>query len=237
MAEIYANVEYDKPFDSRGPFGNETGPRSSERRFHGAVVLCLGLLCVLLLAGLIGLSVHYHVSACGSAADVSAIKTNLTERLQASENKISSLTEDRDRLKARIAELTAEKTCPAGWMMFSSACYLLSAASGSWDEGRKDCRDRGADLVVIDSPAEQTFVVGLTRTNAWIGLSDRDVEGTWKWIDGTPLTFTRWGETQPDNGGGDPQYGEEDCAHIRPDTYWNDLSCETSMQWICEKTA
>ena len=35
-----------------------SGPRSSERRFHGAVVLCLGLLSVFLLAGLIGLGVH-----------------------------------------------------------------------------------------------------------------------------------------------------------------------------------
>lgn len=34
-----------------------SGPRSSERRFHGYVVLCLGLLSVSLLAGLIGLGV------------------------------------------------------------------------------------------------------------------------------------------------------------------------------------
>ncbi|KAL7385481.1 hypothetical protein ABVT39_022403 [Epinephelus coioides] len=210
MEEVYANVEYEEGVEFKGTPKKQTG----------------------------------HVSAYGSAPDLSMIKANLTESLNASYNKISSLTEERDQLKARITEMTEElkksvpkeKTCPAGWKMFSCACYLLSSGSGSWDEGREDCRGRGADLVVIDSPAEQEFLNEFTQT-AWIGLTDRDEEGTWKWIDGTPLTLSNWRKNQPDNGGGDPQWGEEDCAHIRPDSEWNDLSCETSLRWICEKTA
>ncbi|XP_074513902.1 C-type lectin domain family 4 member E-like isoform X5 [Sebastes fasciatus] len=218
-----------------------SGRRSSERRFHGAVVLCLGLLSVFLLAGLISLGVHY--------ADLSTIKANLTERLQASDNKLSSVSAERDLLNASLTEKTKEldklqslskekKTCPAGWTMFSSACYLLSGGTGSWDEGREDCRNRGAHLVMIDSVKEQTFLFGFTKKRTWIGLNDKDVEGTWKWIDGTPLTLMNWAETQPDNGGGDPKFGKEDCAHIIPDiTRWNDLSCESAMPWICEKIA
>ena len=50
--------------------------------------------------------------------------------------------------------------------------------------------------------------------------------------------FRNWRTGQPDNGGGDPQWGEEDCAHIGPTTAeWNDLSCEKVMYWICEKKA
>ncbi|KAL7384606.1 hypothetical protein ABVT39_005361 [Epinephelus coioides] len=243
MEEVYANVEYEEGVEFKGTPKKQTGSEVS-KRFPGAVVLFLGLLSVLLLAGLIGLYVHYRVSAYGSAPDLSMIKANLTESLNASYNKISSLTEERDQLKARITEMTEElkksvpkeKTCPAGWRMFSCACYLLSSGSGSWDEARKDCRGRGADLVVIDSPAEQMFVVP-TGTPAWIGLTDRVEEGTWKWIDGTPLTLSNWVNDQPDNGGGDPRWGEEDCANIRPDKKWNDLSCEASLRWICEKTA
>ncbi|KAL7385049.1 hypothetical protein ABVT39_014388 [Epinephelus coioides] len=204
-----------------------------------------GLLSVLLLAGLTGVCVHYRVSAYGSAPDLSMIKANLTESLNASYNKISSLTEERDQLKARITEMTEElkklvskeKTCPAGWRMFSGACYLLSSVSGSWDKGREDCRGRGADLVVIDSFAEQIFLIEVTQENAWIGLTDRDEEGTWKWTDGTPLTLSNWEVNQPDNGGGDPQWGEEDCVNVLYGRKWNDLSCETLMRWICEKTA
>ncbi|XP_035860395.1 uncharacterized protein LOC116050441 isoform X4 [Sander lucioperca] len=77
MDDIYANVEHYKSVDPR-PSTNQTGPRSSERRFHGAVVLCLGLLSVFLLAGIICLGVH--------SAELSTIKANLTECLQASDN-------------------------------------------------------------------------------------------------------------------------------------------------------
>ncbi|XP_028446219.1 CD209 antigen-like protein E [Perca flavescens] len=272
MDDIYANIRYDKSVDLR-PSTNQTGPRSSERRFHGAVVLCLGLLSVFLLAGIISLGVHSadlstikanlteclqasddldrlkqnHVSLRGSAAELSSIKANLTERLQASENKSSSLSEERDRLNSSLTEMAKEldrlqqkKTCPAGWRMFSSSCYLLSAESGSWEKGRQDCRERGADLVVIESSEEQTFLSAFIKKDTWywIGLTDRDEEWTWKWVDGTPLTLKNWRTEQPDNGGGDPQWGEEDCVQVGPTTAeWNDQSCENVMYWICEKKA
>ncbi|KAF1382913.1 hypothetical protein PFLUV_G00148760 [Perca fluviatilis] len=143
------------------------------------------------------------------------------------------MTKELDRLKQK-------KMCPAGWRMFSSSFYLLSAEKGSWEKGRQDCRERGADLVVIESSEEQTFLSEFIKKDTlyWIGLTDRDEEGTWKWVDGTPLTLKNWRTEQPDNGLGDPQWGEEDCAHIGPYTAeWNDMSCEKVMYWICEKKA
>uniref|UniRef100_A0A4W6G2A6 C-type lectin domain-containing protein n=1 Tax=Lates calcarifer TaxID=8187 RepID=A0A4W6G2A6_LATCA len=132
------------------------------------------------------------------------------------------------------------KKCPAGWMNFSYACYLLSTVSASWDRGRQDCRDRGADLVVRDSREEQEFISKIIiKQDTWIGLNDRDRENTWKWTDGTPLTLAYWMKGQPDNGGRDLRWGEEDCAHLQAHTKteenWNDLRCDASKQWICEK--
>uniref|UniRef100_A0A669CZG8 C-type lectin domain-containing protein n=2 Tax=Oreochromis TaxID=8139 RepID=A0A669CZG8_ORENI len=116
-------------------------------------------------------------------------------------------------------------------MHFNCSCYVRSQSSGSWDAARKDCRDRGADLVVIGSPEEQTFLSTISTRRVWLGLTDEKQEGTWKWVDGTPLTLSYWGSTQPDNG------GEEDCAHVYSgeDMSMNDLSCSTSLKWICEK--
>uniref|UniRef100_A0A4W6G0F4 C-type lectin domain-containing protein n=1 Tax=Lates calcarifer TaxID=8187 RepID=A0A4W6G0F4_LATCA len=134
-----------------------------------------------------------------------------------------------------------EKKCPAGWMNFSYACYLLSTVSASWDRGRQDCRDRGADLVVRDSREEQVEFISkiIIKQDTWIGLNDRDRENTWKWTDGTPLTLAYWMKGQPDNGGRDLRWGEEDCAHLQAHTKteenWNDLRCDASKQWICEK--
>uniref|UniRef100_A0A7N6BMH5 C-type lectin domain-containing protein n=1 Tax=Anabas testudineus TaxID=64144 RepID=A0A7N6BMH5_ANATE len=228
------------------PLTNQTGPESSVRRPYRAVVLCVVLLSVFLLAGLISLDVHYYNSVHAAAAELSIFKANLTELLQASDDKLSSLTEERNELKTNLSEINKElnrfqslcrqdKTCPAGWTKFGFSCYVLSTESGSWTIGREDCRTRGADLVVIDSDTEQTFVSKFTNVDTWIGLSDRGNEGSWKWVDETPLILNNWRKNQPDNGGGSSSTGDEDCAHIRSDSEWNDLPCEKSLQWICEK--
>ncbi|XP_054471828.1 CD209 antigen-like protein E [Anoplopoma fimbria] len=253
MEEIYVNAECEKSQVSSRPSRTHTGPSSSEIRSHRAVVLSLGLLSVFLLAGLVGLGVHYHDSVRGSAADLSTIKANLTERLRVMDDKLSSVSKERDQLNDNLTKVTKEmeklqlssqqkKTCPAGWILFSSSCYLLSEESASWDKSRQDCRDKGSDLVIVDTLEEQEFLTSIIRKSTWIGLSDRDSEGTWTWIDGTPLTDTEeyWG-SRPDNGGGDPQWGEEDCAEIvdgrKAKINWNDLRCDSDRDFICEKLA
>ncbi|XP_041857541.1 CD209 antigen-like protein C [Melanotaenia boesemani] len=240
MEEIYENVAFDK-HACPAPATDPRGSSSSKRRVYLAVILCLGVLSVCLLAGLIVLGVHHHISG-EMAADLFANQDHLSERLQASKDNLSSLTEERNQLKANLSQLTEEvnklkeKTCPAGWKMSSCSCYLLSKKSGSWDQGREDCRGRGADLVVIDNDEEQKFLSKFANGFYWIGLSDKETEGTWKWVDGTNLTLTNWDTNQPDNGGGDPQWGEEDCVELRPNrNTWNDRNCRASIWWICEK--
>ncbi|KAJ0005780.1 hypothetical protein NQD34_015674 [Periophthalmus magnuspinnatus] len=124
--------------------------------------------------------------------------------------------------------------------MFEWSCYLISNESKSWKQSQKDCRNRGTRLVAVDSTEEQAFLSGLIEehTMLWIGLADSIKEGTWRWVSGDPLTLSFWQTQQPDNGGGIWQFGEEDCAHITTGTNsennWNDLSCKTSLRWICE---
>ncbi|XP_014834878.1 PREDICTED: CD209 antigen-like protein E [Poecilia mexicana] len=101
------------------------------------------------------------------------------------------MTKERDQLNATLLQLSNEVTRLQGlsrWSMFRGSCYLLSATTGSWYEGRADCRKRGGDLVVIDDDDEQKFVATLTGWSAWIGLTDQDTEGSWKWVDGTSLS-------------------------------------------------
>ncbi|XP_030614166.1 CD209 antigen-like protein E isoform X2 [Archocentrus centrarchus] len=185
MEEIYINVDYVKP-DEKMPSTNCTDTRSSKRNFHSGVILSLGLLSTLMFIGLITLGVFYR--------DTFA---NLSEM----SNKLAATTEERDLLHANLTENTRElerlqnltklkKTCPAGWRKFSCSCYLLSERSDSWDAARKDCRDREADLVVIDSFEEQNFLKTITNEHTWIGLNDNEQEGQWKWVDGTPLILT-----------------------------------------------
>ncbi|XP_033481264.2 asialoglycoprotein receptor 2-like isoform X1 [Epinephelus lanceolatus] len=129
---------------------------------------------------------------------------------------------------------TEEEFCPEGWLMFGSSCYYISSQRGrSWDDSRQDCMQRGADLVIINSRQEQAFLTGFTAA-AWVGMTDREKEGTWIWVDGTPVDKDglNWAPGQPDDA-----FGGEDCGDIRTMTDFiglNDFNCSARSQWICE---
>ncbi|XP_029937117.1 CD209 antigen-like protein E [Myripristis murdjan] len=233
MEEIYVNAIHVEKGDSRTS-ASETGPRDSGRRFCRAALLGLGLLSVLLLAGLISLAVIYRDAVHGFAADLSILHANLTE----DRSLLSSMTKERDQLNASLIGMTEERDrlhalSTQRWIMFSYGCYLLSNERNSWETARQDCRDRGADLVVIDSLEEQIFLFTF-KTSVWIGLSDRDEQRTWTWVDGTPLTLSFWDYQQPNN------LKKEDCVQTltgKCENNWHDMRCSTVLPWICEKAA
>ncbi|XP_045578573.1 C-type lectin domain family 4 member E-like [Salmo salar] len=132
--------------------------------------------------------------------------------------------------------LRDEPHCQEGWRFFDSSLYFLSTEKKIW-ESRQDCLERVADLVMINSREEQTFLFNL-HMRAWIGLTDSVTDGTWKWVDDTSLTTGYWGTGQPDNGR--LFSWQEDCVEIytRQDDLvktWNDDICGTNHNWICEK--
>ncbi|KAK3100329.1 hypothetical protein FSP39_018182 [Pinctada imbricata] len=74
---------------------------------------------------------------------------------------------------------------------------------------------------------------------AWIGGSDFDIEGTWKWTNSNtifwssnnvpPGAYYTWYPNQPDNA-----WNNEDCLEIFGGK-WNDRSCTDKRRGICEK--
>lgn len=106
--------------------------------------------------------------------------------------------------------------------------HLLSASS--WSDAASVARSLGGFLVTIDDANEDQWIFDTfalnndTTRHLWIGLSDHQSEGDYRWHDGTPFTYRNWGDGQP--GSGD----DEDYVHITgtnmgsidPAT-WNDL--------------
>uniref|UniRef100_A0A8C7KSB3 C-type lectin domain family 4 member M-like n=1 Tax=Oncorhynchus kisutch TaxID=8019 RepID=A0A8C7KSB3_ONCKI len=228
------------------------------KRYSGAAAMCLGLLCVLLLAGIIGLFLYQRNQLTSSNTltkerdQVQSSGNNLTkerDQLQTSYNTLTkerdqlqtsynTLTKERDQLQKeteRLKQSIVEKVCPRGWKKLGSSCYYVSTEEKSWEESRQDCRDRGAHLVVIKSEDDPTFVNWLcgVKNYVWIGLTDSVTEGTWKWVDDTPLTTKYWNSGEP-NGG-----GAENCVYFyswSSDTgAWWDYDCSYQYRWICEK--
>uniref|UniRef100_A0A096MCD7 C-type lectin domain family 4 member M-like n=1 Tax=Poecilia formosa TaxID=48698 RepID=A0A096MCD7_POEFO len=111
--------------------------------------------------------------------------------------------------------------------------YYISSAVATWGESRNDCLKRGADLVIINSRDEQDFLTWYKK-RLWIGLTDAEKEGEWKWVDGTRLNTSYWGPDEPNSDLGE----NEDCGEMRffeSENNWNDVSCGIKNSWICER--
>ncbi|KAM9398472.1 uncharacterized protein ACWYII_031035 [Salvelinus alpinus] len=91
-------------------------PDSSGKRPFLVAAVYLGLLCVLLLAGIIGLSVYYNRAIKDSedkrnnlSQSLSLYKTNATVERDQLQTRYNNLTEERDQLQTRYNNLTGER--------------------------------------------------------------------------------------------------------------------------------
>jgi cysteine-rich repeat protein len=105
---------------------------------------------------------------------------------------------------------------------------FLLLAQTRWDTAEAQAVCLGGHLPTIDAAAENDWLydsfalLGGAGHGLWIGLSDAAQEGTWVWSSGAPLTYTHWGEGEPNDLG-----GGEDYAYILEPTdpragFWND---------------
>uniref|UniRef100_A0A287CW99 CD209 antigen-like protein C n=1 Tax=Ictidomys tridecemlineatus TaxID=43179 RepID=A0A287CW99_ICTTR len=135
------------------------------------------------------------------------------------------------------------RPCPWDWTFFQGHCYFFSKSQRNWNDSVTACQEVGAQLVIIKSAEEQNFLqlTSKNKGSTWMGLSDLNKEGTWLWVDGSPLFFPIcrrsegefmkfWNEGEPNS------HGEEDCAEFRGDG-WNDSRCDLEKFWICKKSA
>ncbi|KAL7841376.1 hypothetical protein SRHO_G00250670 [Serrasalmus rhombeus] len=178
-------------------------------------VLCLGVMCVLQATLNIALRLYL---------------TDLVNQIKATDR----LQEQGDELQKTPSEI--EKAKQQGWTFFNTSMYFISTGWKIWSESRQDCRQRGADLVSINNREEQDFIEVLRRgQKAWIGLTDSETERVWKWVDGSALTTTFWGDSEPNSNAGD-----EDCVvtGVGSDALknWADYPCYFQFVWICEKS-
>ncbi|XP_026215290.1 CD209 antigen-like isoform X1 [Anabas testudineus] len=207
----------------------------TETNLYRLVAAIFGLLCIIQVSFNIVFrltsdksTLHIEASYKNLSGEIDELKRKLTD-FDKTTVKIKTLIEERDQL---IDFFTA-KCFQNGWEYYGGSAYYISSVRKSWNESREDCLQKGADLMIINSREEQT----LTRQwqdNMWIGLTDKEKEGTWKWVDGTPLITSYWGINEPNSFGN----REEDCGEVRLHKFennWNDESCDVQRVWICEK--
>lgn len=108
--------------------------------------------------------------------------------------------------------------------------YFLTASPLSWTEAQAEAVAAGGNLVTINNAEEQKWlldVFGKTEV-FWIGFTDQEREGVWKWASGEEVTYTNWTPNEPNNAQsfGGLFFGGENYAVMNweQNGRWNDLS-------------
>ncbi|MFH1530683.1 MAG: LamG-like jellyroll fold domain-containing protein [Pseudomonadota bacterium] len=119
--------------------------------------------------------------------------------------------------------------------VFGGNCYKYFSGQFSWNGAQMNCGNwaTGGHLATITSGVENNFVKTLAASVSWIGASDGQNEGVWKWVTGEAWGWTGWTGSEPNNA------GNEDCAAISGSGAWNDLNCTNVpngqvLGYLCE---
>ena len=136
---------------------------------------------------------------------------------------------------------------PVTTRIFNGHTYSLYDMGLTWNAAKLYCESLGGYLATITSQEEQDFIETLTENAArnyyWLGGTDEETEGIWKWITGETFTYNKWSKGNPNNG--QPE-GENYTAILAANKWqskneWNDFSdngsiddIETDFGFICE---
>ncbi|KAK6174894.1 hypothetical protein SNE40_013457 [Patella caerulea] len=101
-----------------------------------------------------------------------------------------------------------------------------------WMTSNTTCNQDGGHLltmksVVLDVKKYVLATISLLGISYWIGGDDLDVEGAWKWSDGSPIISDAWSQGNSSNGG--------DCLTLH-NLAFKDAECSSILPTICEQS-
>ena len=121
--------------------------------------------------------------------------------------------------------------CQPGWTYFGVYCYFTSPACASWLTAESNCSAMNSDLVTIHNQEENVFIQHRhDGDKSWIGLNDRNVEGSFVWTNKEISSFRFWAPKQPND------WNNEDCVHTLGAKHgytWNDVPCNNCFNFTC----
>lgn len=121
---------------------------------------------------------------------------------------------------------------------YNGHTYTLTSDALTWHAAQQEAIALGGYLVSINDKAENDWITsklmpiiaqsplaiksGIQKGTAWIGYSEKNIEGTWVWEDNSNSIYTNWFPGEPNNTMTAPS--GEDVTHIYADGTWNDLN-------------
>ncbi|XP_051465466.1 macrophage mannose receptor 1-like isoform X2 [Apus apus] len=133
-------------------------------------------------------------------------------------------------------ETIEDPGCQKGWKRYDFQCYLVGSALLMFSEASKMCEQSKAHLATVESRNEQAFLISLMGLRSekyfWIGLSNTEEQGSFKWTSGETPLFTHWNMGMPGKEQGCVAMGTGITAGL-----WDVVSCEKTAKFLCKQQA
>lgn len=138
-----------------------------------------------------------------------------------------------------------QKKLPKGTIKWNGHSYKLFQERIAWTDAKKKCEELGGHLVTIESAKENAHIskmgasmTGPGKGGVWIGCSDHEEEGQWKWVTGEPLSFKKWTRGRPRKKDTKSSYGVMYKQPGNKEGLWSDGSIRggdgKGKAYICE---
>ncbi|NXE05186.1 MRC1 protein, partial [Lophotis ruficrista] len=142
----------------------------------------------------------------------------------------------RDALQGGSGTVKTDPVCLKGWKRHGFYCYLVGHTSVTFSEAKKTCERSNGYLTSVGDRYEQAYLTSLVGLSSekyfWIGLSDMEEQGMFKWTTGEGVLYTNWNAAMPGN--------EAGCVALRTGNaagLWDVQNCEVKAKFLCKKLA
>lgn len=108
--------------------------------------------------------------------------------------------------------------------------FASNGAEANYDTAKATCSRFGGQLASPRNERENAALKNLASKlgkHAFLGMTDRESEGTFKHLNGNQMQYSQWAK-------GEPNGAEEDCIELYLDGQWNDVTCNLNRLIICE---
>ena len=120
------------------------------------------------------------------------------------------------------------RTAVTGFTAVNGRRYFTRLVPKKWQQAQEDCASIGAHLIVVSDADENTALDALLVGPTWLGYTDTDMEGQFKWVNGATSPFIKW------PGGDVPTEDNVDCAVLQDSGSWLNVDCNDSYTYACE---
>lgn len=123
---------------------------------------------------------------------------------------------------------------PVKSVSYNGHTYERYDESMSWYSAKATCEILGGHLATVSNSSENDAITSIVKDGYidgyWLGATDEETEGVWKWIDGSNWNYTNWESGEPNN------QNNQDYLQIYPNGKWDDEEVDSSSKegFICE---